>query len=285
MRISLIGSTGQLGQDLVKSLHGHEVTPLTHQEIEVSDLNSVQMLKSLKPDVIIDTAAFHKTDLCEDEPEKTFAVNSIGPKNIVEVSKQLDATLIFISTDYVFSGTKGSPYTEEDSPNPINTYGISKLAGELFIQQKTKHYIFRVSSLFGKAGASGKGGNFVETMTTKAKKNEPITVVDDMWMTPTYTHDAAEAINQAINKKIPYGTYHLSNQTECTWYQFSQEIFRLMNLAPSLKGMKTSEMQVKAKRPLNSSLASAKLSEQGITMRSWKEALRAYLVEKGYLHT
>lgn len=284
MRIALIGSTGQLGQDLLKALQPeHEVLAFTHQGVEVTDIASVQTLKPQKPDVIINTAAFHKTDVCEDEPLKTFSVNAIGPKNIAALSKEIGATAVFISTDFVFPGSKGAPYTEEDIPEPINTYGISKLAGELFTKQSPHHYIFRVASLFGVAGASGKGGNFIETMLAKAKKNEPITVVDDMWMSPTYTHDAAQAMAQIITRRLPFGIYHVTNQGSCTWFQFAQEIFEFVGLSPELKGMKTSQMQVKAKRPLNSALTSVKLPKYNLTMRNWEEALRAYLVEKGHL--
>ncbi len=284
MRIALIGSTGQLGQDLLKALKSeHEVLALTHQNIEVTNAASVLALKGVKPDVIINTAAFHKTDVCEDEPEKAFSYNAIGPKNVAALSAQLGATAVFISSDYVFSGNKGSPYTEDDVPEPINTYGISKVAGEYFTLLAPRHYVFRVASLFGKAGASGKGGNFVETMLAKAKKNESPTVVDDMWMSPTYTLDATAVIGQVLSRKLPYGTYHLTNRGQCTWFQFTQEIYRLTNMTLEVKRQKTSEMQVKAKRPLNSSLNSVKLSKYGLEMRSWQDALKAYLIEKGHI--
>jgi dTDP-4-dehydrorhamnose reductase len=282
MKIVIIGSTGQLGQDLMKTLRAdHEVTGLTHQDIEVTDYTSVQTLKEQKPSVIINTAAFHKTDQCEDEPLKTFFVNAIGPKNVAAISKEINAINVFISTDYLFSGSKNEPYTEDDTPDPINTYGISKLAGELFTKQHPRHYIFRVASLFGVAGASGKGGNFVETMITKAKKNEPIIVVDDMWMSPTYTKDAAETIKKILDLTLPFGTYHLTNQGQCTWFQFAQEIFKLTGLTPDLKRIKTSQIQTKAKRPLFSALKSIKL--HNLEMRSWKEALYSYLVEKRHI--
>jgi dTDP-4-dehydrorhamnose reductase len=284
MKIALIGSNGQLGQDLVKALQReHQVIALTHRDIEVTDLSSFLSLKEQKPDVIIDTAAFHKTDLCEDEPAQTFLVNAVGPKNVATVSREIGATAIFFSTDFVFSGSKGMPYTETDIPSPINTYGISKVAGELFIQQTPNHYIFRVASLFGVAGSSGKGGNFVETMIGKARRSEPVTVVDDMWMSPTYTRDAAEAVSQVLALNLPFGTYHLTNQGACSWYLFTKEIFRQAGLEAEVRSMKTAQMQVKAKRPLNSALTSVKLQEYGIYMRSWKEALHAYLVEKGHL--
>jgi dTDP-4-dehydrorhamnose reductase len=284
MKIIIIGSTGQLGQDLMKTMQkDHEVIGLTHQNIEVTDYNSVQTLKEQKPNVIINTAAFHKTDQCEDEPLKTFSVNALGPKNVATVSKEINATTVFISTDYLFSGSKNQPYTEDDAPDPINTYGISKLAGELYTKQNPKHYIFRVASLFGTAGASGKGGNFIETMITKAKKDEPITVVDDMWMSPTYTKDAAETTKKILELQLPFGTYHLTNKGKCTWFQFAQEIFKLTNLTPNLKPIKTSQLQTKAKRPLFSALKSTKLPKYNLEMRSWKEALRSYLIEKGHI--
>jgi dTDP-4-dehydrorhamnose reductase len=284
MKIAVIGSTGQLGQDLMKTLRvDPEVVGLTHQDIEVTDYASVQTLKEQEPNIIINTAAFHKTDQCEDEPLKTFSVNAVGPKNVAAICKELNATNVFISTDYIFSGLKNEPYTEADIPDPINTYGISKLAGELFTKQTPNHYIFRVASLFGVAGASGKGGNFVETIIMKAKKGESISVVDDMWMSPTYTKDAAETIKKILELQLPFGVYHLTNQGQCTWFQFAQEIFKLAGLAPDLKRIATSQIQTKAKRPLFSALKSVKLSKYNLEMRSWEKALYSYLVEKGHV--
>jgi dTDP-4-dehydrorhamnose reductase len=284
LRIIVIGSTGQLGQDLMKSLQQkHDVIGLKHQEIEVTDPNSVATLKAHKPDMIINTAAFHKTDQVEDEPLRGFAINAVGPKNVAAVSKEIGATAVFISTDYVFSGLKNQPYVEDDAPDPINAYGISKLAGEFFTKQNPRHYVFRVASLFGVAGASGKGGNFVETMLAKAKKNEPISVVGDMWMSPTYSHDAAEMMRNILEKQLPFGTHHLTNRGQCTWFQFTQEIFKLTGLTPELKMIETSQNPTKAQRPLYSVLRSTKLPEYGLEMRTWQEALNAYLLEKGHL--
>lgn len=283
MRIVVIGSTGQLGTDLMKTLReDHEVIGLTHQNIEVSNYNSCLALKEHRPDIIIDTAAFHKTDQCEEEPEKAFLVNAVGPKNVVKVSKEIEATTIFVSTDYVFDGMKNKPYTEDDVPNPINTYGISKLAGEFYTRQNPKHYITRVASLFGIAGASGKGGNFVETMVSKAKKNEPITVIDDMWMSPTYTMDAAKIMKKIIDSELPFGTYHATNKGFCTWFQFTKEILSLLDLTATLIPTKTPQPQVKAQRPNFSALESTKLPKHSIQAREWKVALSDYLIEKGY---
>jgi dTDP-4-dehydrorhamnose reductase len=284
MKIVVVGSSGQFGTDLMKVLgHEHETIGLTHKEIEVTDYNSCQIVKEHRPDIIINTAAFHKTDQCEEEPMKTFAVNAIGARNIAALSREVEATTIFISTDYVFNGSKKEPYTEDDVPNPINTYGISKLAGEFYTKQNPKHYVIRVASLFGVAGASGKGGNFIETMIVKAKKNEPISVVDDMWMSPTYTKDAANTIKKIIELKVPYGIYHATNSGYCTWFQFAKEIFRMTGLNPNLTPIKTNQLEMKAKRPQFSALKSTKLPTYGIKMRDWTEALRDYLTEKGHI--
>jgi dTDP-4-dehydrorhamnose reductase len=286
MRVAIIGSTGQLGTDLMKVLQReHEIIGLTHKDIEVTDFNSCLILKEHHPDVIINTAAFHKTDQCEEEPLKTFSVNAIGARNIATISKEMKVLTVFISTDYVFDGSKSDPYLENDTPNPINTYGISKLAGELFTKQNLKHYIVRVASLFGRAGASGKGGNFIETMIMKARKNEVISVVDDMWTSPTYTKDAALTIKQMIENTLPSGTYHATNQGFCSWFQFASQIFKEIGISPTLKPIKTSELQTKAPRPRFSAMQSVKLPEYGIKMRDWKEALHNYLIEKGYIHT
>ena len=284
MKIAVIGSTGQLGTDLIKTFENeHNVIGLTHNDVEVSDYDSIVILKEHKPDVVINTAAFHKTDQCEEEPLKAFSVNALGARNIAMITKEIDATTVHISTDYIFDGSKNKPYTEEDIPAPINTYGISKLAAEHFTKQNPKHYIIRIASVFGKAGASGKGGNFVETMIKKAKKNEPITVIDDMWMSPTYTKDASSTITKITEKQLPYGVYHATNKGYCSWYQFAEQIFQFTYLTPNLKPIKTEQLTMKAKRPRFSALKSIKLPQYGIEMPTWQEALRKYLIEKGHI--
>lgn len=283
MKVAIIGSSGQLGSDLVKVFDNGEVIPLIHEEIEVRDYSSCAKLGSLSPDVVINTAAFHKTDACEDDPLKTFSVNAIGSKNVAQICGEIGASYVYISTDYVFDGNKGKPYTEEDLPNPINTYGISKVAGEHYAKLAKKYYIVRVSSLFGVSGARGKGGNFVETMIQKAKNNEEINVVCDMFMSPTYTKEAADIIKRIIKNKLPYGVYHASNKGYCSWYTFAEAIFKLLRLNTDIKPIKTEALNLKAKRPKFSALKSIVLSEHGINTREWKLALEEYLEEKGHL--
>ena len=282
MKVAVIGASGQLGSDLIKVFD--DVIPLTHKDIEVTDLSSCEILKELKPDVVINTAAYHKTDECEENPEKTFLVNSVGARNVALICSEIGAIDVYISTDYVFDGAKKEPYTEEDTPNPINVYGVSKYAGEILTRYIcNKHYIIRVSSLFGVAGARGKGGNFVETMIKKAKAGEELNIVNDITMSPTYTKDAAIAIKEIIYNKLPYGIYHVTNDGSCTWYEFAKAIFEITGIDAKLNPITSEKFPTKAKRPMNSALSIEKIKSFGINMRQWKYALRDYLREKGHI--
>ncbi|MCC7354843.1 MAG: dTDP-4-dehydrorhamnose reductase, partial [Anaerolineae bacterium] len=200
MRVLLIGAGGQLGSDLVKALAHEDLVALTHSDIEVCDPASVRVaLQTHTPQVVINTAAFHRVDDCEREPERAFAVNVHGARNLALACKEQGCALLHMSTDYVFDGRKGSAYDESDVPCPINAYGISKLAGEFFIRYLLdRYYIVRTSGLYGVAGSSGKGGNFVELMLRLAREGKEIKVVNDQTLTPTYTVDLAQALAQLI---------------------------------------------------------------------------------------
>ena len=280
MKIAIIGANGQLGSDLVRTFNTeYEVVPLTHADIDVADFRSFKKtLKKVHPDVVINCAAYVRVDDAEDLADIAFAVNALGARNIALICKDLNATLTHISTDYIFDGLKAHPYTENDIPNPLNVYGNSKLAGEYFVRNTLeKHYIIRSSSLFGAAGASGKGGNFVETMIKRAHNNEEIRVVDDMIMSPTYTKDAAYVIRDILIKKLPFGIYHAANSGSCSWYEFAKTIFKILNINAHLSPIKTDALQSKAKRPLYSPLVSIKLKKYGFEMESWESALRIVL--------
>ena len=284
MKIGIIGSTGQFGTDLMEILGTeNEILGFDHNDLEVSDFKTLSILKNYSFDVIVNTAAFHKTDKCEEEPIKAFLVNTIGARNIALFSKEIGAVSVFISTDYIFNGEKNEPYNEEDPPFPINTYGISKLAAEHCTRLNPKYYILRIASVFGKAGPSGKGNNFIETMINKAKNNELIKVVDDMWMSPTYTKDAAYVLNGILKFELPYGVYHATNKGYCSWYQFAQEIFKITKLNANLEPTKTDPNYGIATRPVFSALKSNKLPLFNLEPQPWNQALRQYLIEKGHI--
>lgn len=287
MKIAIIGAKGQLGFDLVRAFKdtGHEVVPLTHADIDVTDFKlSQKILKNIQPEAVINCAAYVRVDDAEDFTDKAFVVNALGARNIALICKDLNSILVHISTDYIFDGQKSQPYTEEDIPNPLNVYGNSKLAGEYFVRNTLdKYYIIRSSSFFGAAGASGKGGNFVETMIKKVRNNEEIRVVDDMIMSPTYTKDAAEMIKRILTRELPFGIYHAANSGQCSWYEFAGAIFEMLGMEVSLFPTKTNILQSKARRPMFSPLARIKLKKYGLEMESWEEALERYLIEKKIL--
>lgn len=284
MRIAVIGATGQLGSDLVKVL-GKKAIPLTHADIEVKDVSScLKALEKHRPDIVVNCAAYVRVDDAEDFPDEAFAVNSIGARNVAIACEKINAVNAYISTDYVFDGNKKKPYIETDHSNPVNVYGLSKYAGEIFTKNySSKYYIFRLASLYGAKGARGKGGNFVETMIQKASNNEEIKVVDDMTMSPTYTRDAAKMINKIIENRIQSGLYHIANNGSCSWFDFAKNIFGFLNLKPNFKPIKSKELTYKARRPVFSALESEKLVSQSLRMPEWKDALKRYLIEKKYL--
>jgi len=285
MKIALIGANGQLGGDLAKVLRPvHDLIPLTHADIEVTARESVDaMMQTHRPDLVMNMAAFHKVDACEEQIEPTFAVNTYGVRNLALACRAYDAALLHMSSDYVFGGdkTRATPYVETDPPAPINVYGIAKLAGEYFIRYlMDRYFILRVTGLYGVAGSSGKGGNFVELMLRLAKEGKSIRVVDDQRMTPTYTVDLARQIAELIETEH-YGLYHATNQGSCTWYEFAAEIFRQSGLTPSLGKAKTGDFGEKATRPAYSVLENTALQSIGLDrMRPWQESLAAYLAER-----
>ena len=283
MKVAIIGANGQLGTDLVE-VFGEEAISLTHKDLDVTDFESLKLLKELKPDVIINTAAYVRVDDAELYPERAFQVNAVGALNVARIANEINAINIYISTDYVFDGTKGKPYTEEDAPNPISVYGLSKYAGEIFTgNYSPKHYIIRVASLYGKAGASGKGGNFIEFMIQKAKNREEIRVVDDQFMSPTYTKDVARTLKKFLELKPEFGVYHMTNEGFCSWYEFTKAIFEILGWDVEIKPIKSSELKRLAKRPMFSALENMRLNELGLRMKPWKRALREYLEEKMHI--
>jgi dTDP-4-dehydrorhamnose reductase len=287
MRIVVIGADGQLGTDLCKSLSSFEPIPLTQDDIEITRMDSVtKALLKHKPDAIVNTAAFVRVDDCEDEQDKAFLINALGARNVAVVAQELGAKLVHISTDYVFgreTEPQTIPYTEFDTPVPPNIYGKSKLAGENFVQHLcTRYFIVRTSSLFGAAGALGKGGNFIETVIKQAKERDELRIVNDQFFSPTYTVDLAGKIAQLIPTEY-YGIFHITNSGACSWYEFAKEILKLARLKTPITPITSGEYPQKARRPNNSALDNYQLRLLGIAaMRSWQAALKDYMKHKGH---
>jgi dTDP-4-dehydrorhamnose reductase len=288
-RVVIIGSTGQLGTELSRALReaGNDtIIPLSHAQVECVDPASVRtLLAAAHPEVVVNCAAFIRVDDCEDDPRHALEVNALGALHVARASAEMHALCVYISTDYVFGGEQADPYTEDDAPCPINVYGLTKLAGEYLVRQACPHWlIVRLASLFGKSGARGKGGNFIETVLARAEAGERLRVVDDVRMSPTYAPDAAQALAQLITRRAT-GLIHLTNQGSCTWYEFARAALALLDIEGAVEPVASREYPTRARRPSNSSLRSLRLptllARDGI--RPWQEALRGYLAETGRL--
>jgi dTDP-4-dehydrorhamnose reductase len=282
MRVAVVGANGQLGSDVVEVFRerGSEVFPLTHADLELANLDSVATcLKSLSPAVVVNTAAMHHVEQCEQQPEKAFAVNAIGVRNLAVVTKELGAVLIHVSTDYVFDGTKGQPYIEEDAPVPLNVYGNSKLSGEQFVRTlNDKHFVLRTSAIYGKQPCRAKGGkNFVELMLKLGRERGMVRVVDSEVVSPTPTAQIAAQIYE-LSGCDAYGLYHGTAEGSCSWYGFAREIFKAANLQVDVQIAGPNEFPAKVPRPKYSVLENRGLKRLGLNRFSdWRDGLQQYL--------
>ncbi len=282
MKVAVIGASGQLGNDIVQAFQGKgdEIFPISHSEIELSDLDSISnCLKKLEPQFIVNTAAMHHVENCEREPQKAFAVNGIGAKNLALVARDIGSILMHVSTDYVFDGGKRSPYEESDAPRPLNVYGNTKLSGEYFVRSITpKHFVLRVSAIYGKNPCRAKGGlNFVELMLKLAKERDELRVVDSEVVSPTSTVEIARQI-VVLSRSDKYGLYHATAEGSCSWYTFAREIFSLTNTKVNLQIAKPGEFPAKVTRPEYSVLENRELKSNGLNVfKPWQEGLTEYL--------
>ncbi len=282
MKVAVIGANGQLGYDIVKEFEssGNEVIRLDHSQIEVSDIDSVSSaLKNAGAGIVINTSAMHNVEKCELEPAHSFAVNGIGARNLALACNDIKSTLIHISTDYVFDGSKRAPYIEADKTSPLNVYGNTKVSGEQFIESISERYfVVRTSGVYGHNPCRAKGGlNFVELMLKFAKEKPEIRVVDDEILTPTYTSEIAGLLVRLAFSDA-YGLYHATAEGSCSWYEFAKEIFRLSGLNVNLNKANPGEFPMKVPRPKYSVLENSNLKKIGLdNFKPWNTALKDYL--------
>lgn len=287
MRIAVIGANGQLGNDVLRAFanNGDEVCPMTHSEIEIADIDSVsRTLRECQPDIVVNTAAMHHVEKCEDEPERAYAINAVGARNLALVTKDTDSMLMHVSTDYVFDGRKGSPYEEQDAPQPLNVYGNSKLAGEYFVRSLAgKHFVLRTSALYGKSACRAKGGrNFIQLMLKLAQERDEIRVVDNEVVSPTSTAELAQQL-VALSRCDCYGLYHATAEGSCSWFEFARTIFALTGTADKLKIAGPNEFPAKVPRPTYSVLENKCLKSQGLNkFGPWQSGLRVYLEQSEF---
>jgi dTDP-4-dehydrorhamnose reductase len=275
-KVLVTGSNGQLGIDIVKHFKekGYETYGFSREKMDITDLDSVQNVFSrVKPEIVIHCAAYTKVDLAETNVDQAFLVNAVGTRNVSVEAQKYNAKLVYVSTDYVFNGDGKESYNEFDETSPLGVYGKSKLAGENFVKSLTsKYFVVRTSWVYG-----AEGNNFVKTMIKLAENNSEIKVVDDQVGCPTYTVDLAKQIELLVQTE-KYGTYHISNSGNCSWYEFAKAIFKRMEKPVNILPVSTSEFPRPAKRPSYSVFDHMALRLNGFPkVRPWEEALEEYM--------
>ena len=281
MKVLVTGASGQLGYDVCLELEKRMIpfcAPAS-KEMDITDREAVlRYMEETRPDAVIHCAAYTKVDLAEDEPEKCWAVNADGTRNIAEGCRKLGSRMLYISTDYVFPGDGDRFYEPTDPVGPENMYGRSKLAGELAVQSMlTEYFIVRISWVFGK-----NGNNFVKTMLRLAESRRELNVVCDQIGSPTYTADLAPLLCDMIQTDR-YGIYHATNEGVCSWAEFAETIFELAGKQVTVRPLPTKDYSAKAMRPLNSRMSKASLvAAMFERLPDWRDALSRYLEELGY---
>jgi dTDP-4-dehydrorhamnose reductase len=284
MKIALLGARGQLGRDLQSRLPG-EVVAWTREQADLTRPAELRAaLEALRPDMVVNCAAYNLVDKAESDPNAAFAVNAWGVRDLALICRDLGCVLVHFSTDYVFGldEKRCFPWTETDAPGPVSVYGLSKLAGEYLVRSPCpRHFVVRTCGLYGVWGSGGKGGNFVETMLRVAGQGKPLRVVADQFCTPTYTVDLAMA-TASLAATGRYGLYHLTNSGSCSWYELAQAIFERAGVKAELTPISSREFGAAARRPAYSVLSTAAYQALGLPpLRPWREALSAYLDERG----
>jgi len=273
MRVTVFGASGMLGRDLVPQLRGHELTALSSKDADLRDGARVRdVIVGSRPDWILLSAAYTDVDGCESNRDLAFAVNCDGAVNVALAAREAGSRLLFLSSDYVFDGSKSSPYEINDARNPIGAYGASKArAEERLLEILPEVCIVRTSWLFGRGGKC-----FPATIQKLASTRSEISVVNDQRGSPTFTRDLASALVQLCSASA-CGIVHVTNSGDCTWYEFATEIVRLSGLSTAVKPVTTDEFPRPARRPAYSVLSAGSLHGYNIHMPDWKDALRRYL--------
>lgn len=280
MRVLVTGVKGQLGYDVLKVLQSRnmECLGVDIEQFDITDAKAASdFIKDYHPGMVVHCSAYTAVDKAEDDRERCMAVNVGGTRNIAAACSEIEAKIVYISTDYVFPGTGDSEYDVDDPTGPLNVYGKSKLDGELAVRELTyKHFIVRISWVFGK-----NGNNFVKTMLRLGKERSEVNVVCDQFGSPTYTADLAELLYDMVTTE-EYGIYHATNEGFCSWAEFAQEIFRQAGYPTRVNPIPTSEYPTRAARPQNSRMSKKSLDDAGFRrLPPWQDALARYLKEIG----
>jgi dTDP-4-dehydrorhamnose reductase len=281
MRVAVTGARGQLGAALVHEFGAaHDVTPFGHAQLDVTDDAAVaRAFDLLRPEAVINAAAYNEVDAAEDHPVDALNLNSFAPRALANAAERVGAVLVHYSSDFVFDGTASTPYVEDDRPSPRSVYAASKLLGEWFAANLPRHYVLRVESLFGQApgGPAPKGS--IGAMVNRFAAGDEVRAFEDRTVSPTYVIDAARATRQLLELQASPGLYHCVNSGACTWFEFARELARQLGVEPRLVPVRMAETTLRAQRPQYCALSNDKLRRAGVVMPAWQDALERYVRE------
>jgi dTDP-4-dehydrorhamnose reductase len=278
-RVLLLGGSGQLGSEIRRLWTGGEVTAPGHAALDITNGQAVSAaIGGLRPDTVVNCAAFHNVERCEAEPENAFRANALAVDGMARACAAHGAVFVTFSTDYVFDGTLGRPYSEADVPAPLSAYGVSKLAGELLVARlQSPAYVVRTCGVYGVRPSASKGYTFIDRMIAQKRAGETIRVVDDQTVSPTFAAHLAQAVRALLESGAAYGVYHAVNEGAVTWYGYAREALRAAGLDDDVEAVSYKEWKSTVRRPAFSALENAKLHALGIALPSWREGVADYV--------
>lgn len=284
MKILLIGATGQLGGDLLRNNPGHEIAVPGRDVLDLARPGeAAAAVKRLRPELVINCAAFHNVPKCEEEPAQAFLINCAAVRDLAAACAEMSIRLVTFSSDYVFGGERKTPWLEDDLPAPLQIYGITRLAGEhaALAAAPAQAVVIRTCGLYGRSGARSKGGNFVDGRVADGRAGKRIEMACEQVVAPTSTDDLSRAIFALVaHPRLNPGIYHLVNEGQCNWYEFTVAIVEILGLRCEIVPVDRGGRAGAMRRPLYSVLANTKARRLGLTLPPWRDALARYLTRK-----
>jgi dTDP-4-dehydrorhamnose reductase len=280
--VLIFGGSGQLGGEIQRTWNGVEFVAPSHADVDITDATAVQRaIDDAQADTVVNCAAFHNVERCESEPQNALAANAVAVNAMAQACAQRERVFVTISTDYVFDGELARPYTEDDEPRPISAYGISKYAGELLVLRlQSRAYVVRTCGVYATRASTSKGHTFIDRIVTQAKNGEPVRIVRDQTVSPTYAPHLAHGLLQLLQANAAYGLYHMVNEGPVTWYDYAAEALRVAGIDHPIEPVSYKDWPSRVRRPPFSALENAKLHELGIRMPSWREGIAAYTADR-----
>lgn len=278
LRVLLIGGYGQLGTEIRRLWTGDDIVAPEHAALDFESRDALaNAVDEHKPNVVVNCAAFHNVDRCEETPERAFAVNAVAVDAAARLCKERDVAFVTVSTDYVFDGTATQPYVETDVPAPISAYGVSKLAGELLVERlQSQALVVRTCGVYGVRPSSTKGYTFVDRVIEQARSGQNVRIVNDVFASPTFAGHLAAAMRHLVGLRAR-GLYHAANVGAVSWYEFANEVLSQAGIDHPVEPISAGEWKMTARRPAYSALDNPKLRESGYVMPTWREGIAAYL--------